>query len=123
MIPGDLTRDELAAALRNAAAGRPTVTAAAELLIASGVGHWLSSSVFRSHTTITRDDGPPYADVDWAALTAAADRHAVPDTVAEVLVLRVACEVAAGWLADVDSCDQANVDLVCQTIRTAAGAR
>lgn len=118
--------DALAQALRNAVTGIPTTEAAVRLIIANG--HWLRRDAFQARVTLvggTAEDPAYYADVAWSALhRLAASRTGLPDTTAEITVLRVACLLADGWLGDgLASCDARNVGLIVDAVRHAGGVR
>lgn len=113
--------DELAEALRNAADGSVQHEAAVELLINGCRGHWLRHDAFRQHVTLDRegddtDPGPWFADVHWVPLTATLGLG-LRDTESEQTVLRVAIELASGWLGSgLASCDRHNSRAIADAV-------
>lgn len=120
----DLTHDQLADALRNAALGDRPIQAAVELLIAHNrSGHWLRRRPFIDHIHTVQDGATLYADVAWHAVAELADRRmGLTDTDSEVGVLRVAASLAAGPLGEtLNACDAHNRSLIVDAITHAGG--
>jgi hypothetical protein len=125
------TPDQLAAALRTHADGDTTRSAAVNLLI--GHRHWLRRDVLLRRTLWwpADVDGPAMAAVEWSRMQRLLDSD--PDEVTEQDrlfdsgsergVLQVAVSIASGWLGDaLTSCDQTNVALIVEAVRSAGGA-
>jgi hypothetical protein len=124
-----LKQPPLAAELRAYANGLYTAEAGCELLINHAT--WLHRAEFRDqfvHTgpSIT-DNTTPMAHIDWSGAVAALDTGPLPCSGGESRILRIAASLADGIpvkLGDaLTGLDHANLNLVVQAVRHAAGRR
>ena len=121
-----MNTDDLAAALRNCAAGLLPLEAGTELLIANGTFLHRDdfTSRFIDHGT---SGGTPMAAIDWDAAVTAITAGALPCSAGERRILLLSASLAAGTpvsLRDtVTGIDDANISRLLTAIGHAAGKR